>query len=356
MSSALAVAMPTVEEEIWRYSRIGELDLSTFEPAPVPWATSSTEIAVAGGESDIGVAMSTPADVFAELNAQHCGRPIVVRTKRGQVIETPVVIDHHLTVDGSAVFPRLVIDAADDSEITVVQRFTSDDIRAFVAPVVELRAAVSARVKFLVVNDLGTKVWHIGSLAAAGDRDSSTTLAAVSLGGDYARQRIDARLDGQGASGEQIAVYFGEGDQLHDFRTLQDHNAPKTTSSLLFKGALEDRAKSVYTGLIKVRPHAKGSVAYQTNRNIKLSDATWAESVPNLEIETNDVRCSHASAVGPIDEDQRFYLESRGVPTRIAERLIVIGFFDEVFERLPAQALVAPLRARVAAKLERISQ
>ncbi len=139
---------------------------------------------------------------------------------------------------------------------------------------------------------------------------------------------------------------------MHDFRTLQDHAAPKTRSNLLFKGALAGHAQSVYTGLIKVRKEARGTDAFQTNRNLKLSEHAWAESVPNLEIETNDVRCSHASAVGPIDEDQRFYLESRGVPTAIAERLIVLGFFDEVLEQLPAPALVPQLRARVAEKLD----
>ena len=102
-----------------------------------------------------------------------------------------------------------------------------------------------------------------------------------------------------------------------------------------------------------MRKEARGTDAFQTNRNLKLSEHAWAESVPNLDIETNDVRCSHASTVGPIDEEQRFYLESRGVPPGLAERLIVLGFFDEVLERLPAPALVPELVAQVSAKLDR---
>jgi len=133
---------------------------------------------------------------------------------------------------------------------------------------------------------------------------------------------------------------------------MQDHAAPKTTSDLLFKGAVLDHAKSVYTGLIRIRPNAKGSVAFQTNRNLTLSEGSWAESVPNLEIETNDVKCSHASTVGPIDEEQRFYLESRGIPPEVAERLVVLGFFDEVLEQLPVGPLASELRARVGAKLD----
>ena len=177
-----------------------------------------------------------------------------------------------------------------------------------------------------------------------GGAASSTLVANVALGGDYARVRTDARLDGRGAAGDQLAAYFGEGDQMHDFRTLQDHAAPKTTSDLLFKGAVEGRARSVYSGLIRVRKEAPGTAAFQTNRNLKLSDAAWADSVPNLEIDTNDVRCSHASTVGPIDAEQRFYLESRGVPPDRAEELIVNGFFSEVLERLPVKAMIEPLR------------
>ena len=109
----------------------------------------------------------------------------------------------------------------------------------------------------------------------------------------------------------------------------------------------------MYTGLIRVRKTARGTNAFQTNRNIKLSDGAWAESVPNLEIENNDVHCSHASAVGPVDEDQLFYLESRGVPSDVAERLIVIGFFEDVLQRLPVPGAAPALRDEIAAKLDR---
>jgi Fe-S cluster assembly protein SufD len=139
---------------------------------------------------------------------------------------------------------------------------------------------------------------------------------------------------------------------MHDFRTIQDHDAPHTTSDLLFKGAVQDSARSVYTGLIRIRPHARGTAAFQTNRNLTLSEGAWAESVPNLEIETNDVRCSHASTVGPIDAEQRFYLESRGIPSSVAERLIVLGFFDEVLSQLPVRSVAERLRGRVSAKLD----
>ena len=160
------------------------------------------------------------------------------------------------------------------------------------------------------------------------------------------------RLVGQGGSSDQLAVYFGDREQMLDFRTLQDHDAPHTTSDLLFKGAVEDTASSVYSGLVRLRPAARKAVALQTNRNLVLTEGARAESIPNLEIEANDVRCSHASTVGPIDADQRYYLESRGIAPAEAERLIVLGFFDDVFDRLPSGALTRSLRSAVTDKLE----
>jgi len=152
---------------------------------------------------------------------------------------------------------------------------------------------------------------------------------------------------GQGSSGNISAVYFGRANAQHDFRTFQRHNAPHTNSNLLFKGVVDDRSRAIYTGLIRIEPDAAGVNAYQTNRTLKLSDEAWAESVPNLEIENNDVRCSHASAVGPIDQDQRFYLESRGVPEETAEALIVRGFFGDVLDQLPVAAVSDAVNARI---------
>ncbi len=358
LERAAMVPLPTPDEEVWRYSRIAELDLGTLVPVPV-----STTVDAAGADGYVTLAGSAPltdpddaVDVFHLLNHAFAV-PTVVRVPAGRAVEAPIVVTHRIGADATgsgrpAVFPRLVIDAGEDSEVTVVEQFVSADGDTSVCvPRVEIRAAQSARVRYLGVNLLATTTWALGHQLAIGERDSTMLLATVALGGDYARVRTEARAVGQGASTRQIALYFADGDQMHDFRTLQDHAAPKTTSDLLFKGAVQDHAKSVYTGLIKVRHDARGTEAFQTNRNLTLSEGAWAESVPNLEIETNDVKCSHASTVGPIDEDQRFYLESRGIPPEVAERLVVLGFFDEVLHQLPVGPLAGELRDRIAAKL-----
>lgn len=350
-----AAPMPTTAEEIWRYSRVDELDVERYTPVSATTTVSGADGVIGAADDEpidvVSEKLGAAADVFAELNTAFM-TPTVLRIPAGKVVAEPIVVEHAVSGADVAAFPRLVIDVGEDAEVTVVERFTSPDgDTVFVSPMVQLRAGQAARVRYLAVNELGKSAWQIGHQQAIGDRDSSMTLATVAIGGEYARTRTEARLVGSGASARQIALYFAGDDQMHDFRTIQDHDAPNATSDLLFKGAVQDKARSVYTGLIKVRRHARGTNAFQTNRTLTLSDGAWAESVPNLDIETNDVRCSHASTVGPIDEEQRFYLESRGIPSGVAERLIVLGFFDEVLEQMPAASLIRNLRQRVADKL-----
>jgi Fe-S cluster assembly protein SufD len=345
--------MPTTGEEIWRYSRIDQLDLSRFTPERSHTVVTGGDDVVVEAEAEL-FADSTP-DVFAELNRAFMS-PVVVRVPAGVTVSEPIVVTHEISGSGVAVFPRLVVDAGPDSDVTVVERFVAapghDGDDALVVPVLQIRAQQAARVRYLAINEVGLRTWQVGNQQAIGERDSSTLLATVTLGGDYVRARTEARLTGKGASTKQVALYFAGGSQMHDFRTIQDHDAPHTSSDLLFKGAVQDQSASVYTGLIKIRKHANGTTAYQTNRNLTLSEGAWAESVPNLDIETNDVKCSHASTIGPIDEDQRFYLESRGVRPEVAERLVVLGFFDEVIGQLPAGDIADDLRVRVSNKLD----
>jgi Fe-S cluster assembly protein SufD len=219
-------------------------------------------------------------------------------------------------------------------------------------PVAELAVGPGANLGFGHVQLLGDRAWQLGNQVSRVGRDATLRSMTVALGGDYARVRTDSVLEGPGGDSELLAAFLGSGEQMHDLRTVQLHAAPRSRSNLLFKGAVANSSNSVYSGLIRVEKGAKGTNAFQTNRNLVLSEGARAYSVPNLEIEDNDVRCSHASAVGPIDESQRFYLESRGVPTHTAERLIALGFMDDVLGRFPVAGMVPWLRAAFAAKLD----
>jgi Fe-S cluster assembly protein SufD len=352
-STVPTLEKPTAEQEVWRYSRIAELDLAAYTPVRGSSVVTGTDGLTPDPTLTAALVASMPVhDVFDELSNTHA-HTVEIHVPAGRVLTEPIVVTHHVSGDGTSTYPRLVVHAGADSEFTVVERFESDPgVRALIVPRLVLHASQAARVNYLGINLLADTVWQLGHQQATGERDSTTLLATVALGGDYARVRTDVRVVGQGATTKQIALYYADGHQMHDFRTLQDHIAPRTNSDLLFKGAVQDQAKSVYTGLIRIGEDAKGSQAYQTNRNLTLSEGAWAESVPNLDIRTNDVKCSHASTVGPIDDEQRFYLESRGIPPETAERLVVLGFFDDVLSALPVGALRDDLRARVAEKLQ----
>ncbi len=387
-----ATTLPSSDEEVWRYSRVADLDLEPWhlargDEAGVPGEVTAllaavpdragavvvrngrpvlvelaAEAAARGvtvgptaesevGSEALGTVADEPVDVFGLANDAFTAAPLLVDVPRGVVLERPIVVVDWLDEADAAVFGRLVVRAGDDADVRVLEWHGGTDVVAFAAPVTELAAAPSARLRHLLVQDRGPRVWQIANLAARVERDATLVSSQAALGGDYARTRVDCRLVGRGASGELDAVYFGVDDQTLDFRTFQEHAAPDTTSNLLFKGAVGGRSRSVYTGLIKVDKGARGTNAFQTNRNLKLSEHAWAESVPNLEIENNDVRCSHASTVGPVDEDQRFYLESRGVPPEAAEQLIVRGFFDEILDDLPVPAAEPLLRAGIDERL-----
>jgi len=352
-----STTLPGTDEEVWRYSRIDELDLDRFEPAQVTSTVEHGDLGravVARGEDAIARLGDLPeaTDAVGWLHHALASDPIVVEVPAGVTVEGTIVFRHQGPADGLAAASQLLVRAGADSEVRVVEVFEGGGA-GLLLPATTLTLEGAARVGYVGVQQLDRAAWSIGTLEIVAEAQASVTAGLAGFGGDYARVRTDCRLVGRGATGDLLAAYFGDGDQTLDYRTFQDHVAPDTTSNLLFKGTVNDRSRSVYTGLIRVGKEAHGTNAFQTNRNIKLSGDAWAESVPNLQIENNDVHCSHASAVGPIDEEQRFYLESRGIPPDVAERLVVLGFFDEVLDQMPVGPFAAELRAQVEAKLAR---
>jgi Fe-S cluster assembly protein SufD len=384
-----ASGLPSSEQEVWRYSRIDELELDRYRPADAPGDEAegaadlgiddpAAEVVVVNGhpvsssiaapgvglrdasgdaEPAPGAAVEPSDDAFVDLNLGFAPHPIEIEIAPGTTVEAPIVVRHTITGTDVLAAPQLTVHAGKGSQAVVIEVFESDaGTTALSVPLARLQVDQGAHLTFLTVQQLGQATWQIANQISSIGQDATLVSAAAVLGGDYARLRSDCRLEGRGASGDLLSAYFGEADQHLDFRTFQDHRAPDTTSTLLFKGAVGGHSRSVYTGLIRVRKEARGTNAFQTNRNLKLSEHAWAESVPNLEIENNDVRCSHASTVGPIDDEQRFYLESRGVPPGAAERLVVAGFFAEVLAQMPVPTLREHVRHEIAAKLDRAAE
>ena len=201
---------------------------------------------------------------------------------------------------------------------------------ALVVPLSEYSVAEGASLELFTCQRLASSAWHIARSTGYLAKAASLQQSVIGLGAHYNRSRNDAHLLGVGAINELRTTFLGSGSQVQDFRTRQYHVAPRTESRLLSKGAVAGDSRCVYTGLIEIEKGAKRTDARQTNHNLLLSSTAHADSVPNLDIRENDVMCAHASTVGPLDEHQRWYLESRGVRHSDAERLMIEGFFTEM--------------------------
>lgn len=295
------------------------------------------------------------ADALGALHDAFVPEVVVLQVPDGVVVEGPVVVVQQVSGGGVAAFPHLVISAGASSQVTVVDQWISEAGEAFVSPVVEIQAGQGAQVDYVGVQELGPEVWQTGHLLISSGRDARVGAWLVALGGRYARIYVLADMAGQGGEVEIVGLYLGEDHQVHDFRSLQDHRASRSKSNLALKGAVTDDAHGIYTGLIKIREGAKATDSFLANRNLVLGDGAHVDSVPNLEIvNENDIRsCGHASATGPVDEEHIFYLESRGVPTETAKRLIIFGFFDDVVSSLPLQGLRPALGRGVRRKLDK---
>jgi Fe-S cluster assembly protein SufD len=317
---------------------------------------ASARVAFGSTEAPPGLGeLSVARDAFGELHDAFLTDALIVDVPPKVVVSDPVVVVHFVSAttttrtsgspsDGlaPACFPRTQVRVGASGEVGVIELFVSPEgARAgggpagLVVPVTELEVAEDARLRYANLQALGPELTEIALQSSRIGQRGSLSSFTAGLGGRYARVRTDSDLVGESADSSLSALYLGTGDQVHDFRTLQDHHAPNTRSELLFKGAVADSAHSVYSGLIRIARGAHGSDAFQTNHNLVLSEGAHADSVPNLDIDENDVRCSHASTVGPLDEDQLYYLESRGIEPWVAERLIVLGFFSELAARAP---------------------
>jgi Fe-S cluster assembly protein SufD len=381
-----AMPIPSQETEEWRYTDLSALDLDAFETqatheraegrdAVHPYLLAAAgkvgdraglaiqhDSSVVSVDLDPSVAASgvllLPIDEAAERFPDLIGRTLGTavpagRTKftalhtafrtGGSFVHVPAGVDVELPIetltylerDGLAVFPHTILSVEEGASVTVIDRFASPPLgRALSDGMVEIYAGPGSNVRYVSLQEYGSGVTHLSVQRAILGADAQVRTLAVAFGASLSRTEVESVLAGPGAYSEMLGLYFAEGDQHFDFRSLQDHEAPNGTSNLLYKGVLTDRARAIYSGWVHIRPRARRSDAFQTNRNVVLSEHAKADSIPNLEIENNDVRCGHAASVGPVDEDTLFYLQTRGIPEAEATRLVVTGFFREVLDRV----------------------
>ncbi len=276
-------------------------------------------------------------DRFAALHAAFFADGTFLYVPDGVVIDKPIVGQVFSAEVGTAVLPHTLIVAGRGSRFNYLDEYLSpaDEAAGYKSGSAELFLGEGSTVGYVALQKWGRNAWHLADQRARLDKDASLRLFNVTLGARFSKTRVEASLQGQGAEAELKAIYFASGEQFFDFHTLQDHQVGNTRSDLLFKGALQDVARTVYAGLIRIEKGAARSDAYQANRNLVLSDHAKATSIPMLEIDNNDVRCTHGATVGPVDPQHLFYLRSRGIPETTAKRMIVQGFFGDVLERIP---------------------
>jgi Fe-S cluster assembly protein SufD len=300
--------------------------------------------------------MSQPATLgsakFAALHQALVSSGTFLFVPRGVEIEQPIEIFHWLRGDGVSVFPHLLLVADESAKVTVIEHFRSCARRApgFACGVNDLIAGPGAKITYVCAQGWGENVRALQMNTTSVDRDAAATSLNLHFGSRYSRFESLSRLIGEGARSDLLAVAVAQGEQEFDARTLQDHVSPRTASDLLYKNALDDRARTTFGGLIRVEPQAHFTDAYQKVRNLLLSDDAEANSMPGLEILADNVRCTHGATSGQIDEDELFYLRSRGIPIKAAQRLIVAGFLNEVIQRLNQPAIAEYLNRMVEEK------
>ena len=388
---------PKAQDERWRFASVGKLSTDGFAPAPAPvdeklkeFKNRSSLISEYAGNlvfaddtqahfegigkelSDQGVIYLPIIDAIKQhpklmhryflkestelgsekyfgLHMQFVKAGSVLYVPKGVEIKDPFVNYYWTCGANSAVFPHTLIIAEDNSKVSVVDIFFSDTVqnKALNVSVSNIHAASSAKVFRKVVQNWNEKTVSFQLDTTIADRDSSIKSVAVNIGAKRARYENQSRIEGPGAHVKMYSLTVAEKDQEFDQRTYQTHNAGNAVSDLLYKNALLDNARTIFSGLIKVAENAQQTDAYQTNRNLLLDPTAEANALPGLEILANDVKCSHGATTGNVNAEELFYMMQRGISKREAMKLMVFGFFEEVIEKIENDELAESLRTLI---------
>lgn len=280
---------------------------------------------------------------FATLNTAFWEDGLFVHLPRGITVETPIHVVFHAAGGDSAVHPRLLLVLEDGAQATVVVEYRGQG-RYLSAPVAELHLGDRAVLHYHQLQEESPQAFHLGAIRVRQGRVSQTQLHLLSFGGHLARTDVETLLDGEGAGCTLNGLTLARDSQVGDYHVRIEHAWPHGTSQQLFKSVLDDRARSVFDGMIHVRPQAQKTDARQLSRNLLLSKQASAHSNPRLEILADDVKCGHGSSTGFLDPDAEFYLRARGIPAARARALLVHAFANDNLNQIG----LTPLRERLA--------
>jgi Fe-S cluster assembly protein SufD len=375
-----ALPLPTTSDEHWRFTdlkgfdpdsfsangaktveRAGSmLDVETAALAHVSEAGIEIERAPEGvvfeplgeGYELLGKLIGTD-EKFAAHNAAEWKHGLLVRVPAGLELQQPLYVRVTSSVPAAALFWRVLVVAEEGSRFSFIEEHASaaPDLPGYSNVVAELFVGDGAKLEYVSIQNLSRETWHFASHRATVGRDAELDWVAGGFGSKKGKIRIENDLAGQGGTSRVTGAYFADGAQHLDYDTLQRHIAPNTTSDFAFKGALRDKARAVWRGMIRVEEDAQKTNAYQENRNLLLSPNAHADSIPGLEIQANDVRCTHGATVSQVDRDELFYCMARGLSRGEAERLIVRGFYQEIFDRIELEPVRTALQTALEARI-----
>jgi Fe-S cluster assembly protein SufD len=309
-------------------------------------------------EKVMGKVVKPEEGKFAALAGSFAQNGVLLYVPRGVQVEQPLHSLMWAPGKGLAHLSHVLVYLDEGSSATYVHEAASpadSDGELMHAGLVEIYVGPGANLRFVELQSWGENVWNFSHERVQVDRDGSLDWIFGAIGSRLTKNFSDVELIGRGSTGRMSGFYFTDHKQHLDHDTQQNHMAPDTTSDLLFKGALLGESRSVWQGMIYVAPGAQKTDGYQANRNLVLSENARADSIPGLEILADDVRCTHGATVGKIDEDQVFYLLSRGIPRTHAERLIVEGFFDPIMQRIPFEGVRLRFQEAIQNKMESFS-
>jgi Fe-S cluster assembly protein SufD len=354
--------MPNGREEVWRFTPLkrlrGVLDDPTATdgdttPGVTYEVTAGEELVVgtlAPGESPRGTAL-VPGDRAAAVASKNTEKALHVKVPADTVLGEPVHVVVHATADRHS-FAHHVLEVGTHANVTFVLEHRGSGIHA---GNLEVIVGDGAHVSVVSIQDWDDDAVHVGQHEARVGRSATYRHASISFGGDVVRLNTNVHYDGPGGQAELLGLYFADAGQHLEHRLFVDHNEPKTISNVDYKGALQgEGAHSVWVGDVLIRKSAEGIETYESNRNLVLTDGCRADSVPNLEIETGEIEgAGHASTTGRFDDEQLFYLQSRGIHEDEARRLVVHGFFNDIIRRIGVPQIEAKLLATVESELEK---
>ena len=346
-------SMVYVDDQPARFERISE-ELAAKGVVYLPIAEAIAEHPELMEKYFLRESTELGSEKFFGLHAAQVRAGSVLYIPRGVEVVDPFVNYYWSSGERSAVFPHTLIITEDNTKAAVVDVFFSDtdENEALNISVANIHAGANAHVFRKVIQDWNEKTVSFQLDTTVAGRDAQVKNVAVNIGSERARYEAQTRIEGSGANVKMYSLTVAEEKQEFDQRTYQIHNAPNAVSDLLYKNALLDNSRTIFSGLIKVAEGAQQTDAYQTNRNLLLDPTADANSMPGLEILANDVKCSHGATTGNVDEDELFYMLSRGIPKRVAMQLMVFGFFEEVIEKVESDELAENLRLLIHKKFD----